>query len=266
MALLVHNIRGELQISTSVATWPLIAFTLGLSTFLLPFGRLSDIYGGARVYFGGLIWLCAFSIAAGFSENAVTLIVLRALQGLGPASLLPSGVKLICSLYRPGPRLNMVFAIYGTCAPLGFFVGILLASVSDEFLGWRWYFWLGAILTGVFLLTTIFALRGIRFAKERGSADMDWLGLVLLVPGLTLTLFAITIGNTFPGKWGSPVCLGTLITGIIFTSGFVYVEGWIAKSPMIAFAKMASPNLKAVLLNLFLGSGCIGIFIQYTNF
>ncbi len=266
MALLVRNIRGQLQMSTSEATWPLIAFSLSLSTFLLPFGRLSDIYGGARVYFGGLIWLCVLSLAAGFSENAFTLIILRALQGLGPAALLPSGVKLICSFYTPGPRINVVFAVYGTCAPLGFFVGILLASVSNEFLRWQWYFWLGAILTGFLLLPTMYAIGGTKFAEKRRSADMDWLGLMLVVPGLTLTLFAITIGDAIPGQWGSPVRVEILITGVVFTSIFVYVEGWIAKSPMIPYAKMASPNLKAVLLDLFLGSGCIGIFIQYTNF
>jgi MFS family permease len=83
------------------------------SAFLLPFGRLADIYGGYPVYMFGLIWFCVWSLVAGFSTNGLMLNWCRALQGLGPAAFLPSGVMLIGSIYRPGPRKNMIFSLYG---------------------------------------------------------------------------------------------------------------------------------------------------------
>lgn len=58
---------------------------------------------------------------------------------------------LLGSIYRPGPRKNLIFSIYGAMAPLGFFIGIFVAGISGQYIGWRWYFWIGSILA--FLMT-----------------------------------------------------------------------------------------------------------------
>jgi MFS family permease len=82
------------------------------------------MYGGYPVYVAGLAWLTIWSLIAGFSRNEIMLNFCRALQGLGPAAFLPSSVMILGSIYRPGPRKNLVFSIYGACAPAGFFIGV----------------------------------------------------------------------------------------------------------------------------------------------
>ena len=76
----------------------------------------------------------------------------RALQGLGPAAFLPSGVMLMGSLYRPGPRKNLVFSIYGTMAVIGFFVGIFASGIIGQYIYWGryrvssfWWFWFSLV-------------------------------------------------------------------------------------------------------------------------
>lgn len=108
-------------------------------------GRIADIYGGFPVYVGGCAWYCVWSLIASFSTNELMLNMCRAIQGLGPAAFLPAGLQLLGSMYRPGPRKNLVFAIYGSMAPLGFFVGFFFAGVSAEYTTWRWYFWIGEL-------------------------------------------------------------------------------------------------------------------------
>jgi MFS family permease len=81
------------------------------------------MYGGYPVYLFGLVWFCIWSLIAGFSTNELMLDISRAIQGLGPAAFLPSGVLLMGNVYRPGPRKNIVFSLYGGSAPLGFFFG-----------------------------------------------------------------------------------------------------------------------------------------------
>lgn len=92
------------------------------------------MYGGYPVYLGGLAWFCICSVIAGFSQNQLMLDFCRALQGLGPAAFLPSGVMLLGSIYRPGPRKNLVFSLYGGAAPLGFFLGVFFAGLTGQFL------------------------------------------------------------------------------------------------------------------------------------
>lgn len=79
-----------------------------VSCFLLPFGRLSDMYGGKIMFVLGIGWLVLWSVVAGVAQNELTLDVARACAGLGPAAFLPSSVMLMGCVYRPGPRKNLV--------------------------------------------------------------------------------------------------------------------------------------------------------------
>ena len=111
----------QLDIPQAAAVWPASAFSLAIASTLLIFGRLGDMWARFPVYVGGLTWLLAWSIVGGFSINPIMLDICRTLQGLGSAAALPTGIMLLGSQYRPGPRKNLVFAIYGTSGVLGFF-------------------------------------------------------------------------------------------------------------------------------------------------
>lgn len=126
----------DLNIPQASSTWPASAFSLTVASFLLIFGRVADMFGGYPVYVAGLLWLTLWSLIAGFSTNEIMLNFCRALQGLGPAAYLPASVMILGRTYRPGPRKNLVFSIYGACAPLGFFAGIFFAGVTAEYTTW----------------------------------------------------------------------------------------------------------------------------------
>lgn len=151
---LLPTLIRELGIPQASSVWPATAFSLVIASTLLVFGRLGDMYGGYPIFLGGLAWLLIWSIIAGFSVNPIMLDICRALQGFGPAASLPTGVMLMGSLYRPGPRKNLVFAIYGTSAVFGFFGRIVVTGLVGQFLRWGFFFWIGAILTAITLATS----------------------------------------------------------------------------------------------------------------
>ncbi|KAK1030144.1 hypothetical protein LTR33_017138, partial [Friedmanniomyces endolithicus] len=70
---IIPTLVRELDIPPASTTWPASAFSLVLSSFLLPFGRLADIYGGFYVYLAGCIWYCVWSLIAGFAQNELML-------------------------------------------------------------------------------------------------------------------------------------------------------------------------------------------------
>jgi MFS family permease len=131
----------KLGIPQAASVWPATAFSLVIAGTLLVFGRLGDKYGGYPIFLVGLAWLLVWSIIAGFSVNPIMLNICRALQGFGPAASLPTGVMLMGLLYRPGPRKNLVFAIYATSAVFELFGGIVVAGVVGQFLRWGFFFW-----------------------------------------------------------------------------------------------------------------------------
>lgn len=84
VTVLVPELTEPLGIPPARVTWPVAAFSLVVSGFLLPFGRLADIYGGKWVYVIGIVWTSVWGLVVGFSQNEIMLDVCRAIQGLGP--------------------------------------------------------------------------------------------------------------------------------------------------------------------------------------
>ncbi|KAJ0425057.1 MFS general substrate transporter [Aspergillus carlsbadensis] len=251
----------ELDIPQAARVWPATAFSLVISGTLLIFGRLGDIWGGYPLFFAGLAWLLIWSLIAGFSSNPIMLNICRALQGLGAAAFLPTGVMILGSLYRPGPRKNLVFAFYGTAGVLGFFGGIAIAGVVGQFLNWSWYFWIGAILAAVTLTASICAMPYAALQNDaRKKVKMDYPGAICIFCGLILTIFAITQSAHAPTGWRAPYIPATFVLGILFLAGAWYVERNVASDPLLPASLFAVKSMTPLLIALLLLYGTWGIF------
>ena len=187
----------------------------------------------------------------------------RALQGLGPAAFLPSGVMLLGSVYRPGPRKNIVFSLYGGAAPLGFFAGVFFAGLTGQYLTFGWYFWIGAILIFSTILAAIWAVPNDYAERRAMGVRMDWMGSFLIVSGLVLVVFAITDSSHAANRWTTPYIYVTLVIGALLLGFAVYVEGWTASAPLLPSSLFKVPYLKPLILALFLSYGVLGIFLLY---
>ncbi|UPL01102.1 hypothetical protein LCI18_012036 [Fusarium solani-melongenae] len=254
----------ELDIPQAASVWPATAFSLVIASTLLVFGRLGDMWGGYPVFMWGLAWLLAWSIIAGFSINPLMLDFCRALQGLGAAAFLPTGVMLMGSLYRPGPRKNLVFAVYGTSAVFGFFGGILMAGIVGQFTRWGFYFWIGAILTAITLLTSVLSIpRPHSKDQPPSKAKMDYPGAITIVCGLVLVVFSILQSAHAPAGWRTPYIPACLILGVLSLLAAGYIETRVAAQPLLPASIFTTPCMSPLLLALFLLYGTWGIFSVY---
>ncbi|KAM0275920.1 hypothetical protein ACHAQH_007262 [Verticillium albo-atrum] len=256
----------QLDIPKASQTWPSSVFSLITGAFLLPFGRLGDMYGGYAVFNAGLIWMLVWCLIAGFSQNYIMLIVCRALQGLGCAAFLPAGIMLLGRTYRPGPRKNLVFAIYGAFAPLGFFIGILFGGIAGESLTWRWYFFLGTIILAIVCVAAIVSIPRDFTPKPPTGMHMDWWGVATIVPGLILVVYAITDSSQAPQGWASPQIIVALILGVLLLIAAFYVEARVASNPLLPADLFAAPYMKVLVVALFFAYGTFGLFLFYSTF
>ena len=260
---LLPTLIQELDIPQASSVWPATAFSLVIASTLLVFGRLGDMYGGYPVFLGGLAWLLLWSIIAGFSVNPVMLNICRALQGFGPAASLPTGVMLMGSLYRPGPRKNLVFAIYGTSAVFGFFGGIVVAGLVGQFLRWGFFFWIGAILTAITLATSYISIPNTKGEQKPSDVAMDYFGAVTIVCGLTLVVFAITQSAHASMGWRTPYVPVCFVLGMLSLCVATYIEARVASQPLLPASIFATPAMKPLLIALFFLYGTWGIFSVY---
>ncbi|SPJ88782.1 related to multidrug resistance protein [Fusarium torulosum] len=263
--IILPSLAVTLEIPDSVRTWPAAVINLTTAVLLLPFARLSEIHGGRFIFLGGHAWLIIWSIIGGFSQNPTMLITCRAMQGLGPSAFLPSSVAIMSRIYRPGPRKNLVFSMFGAFSCIGFYSGIIFGALSAQVFGWKWYFFIGA-----FFCVSIFITGILTVPKSQGDPQlglkMDWLGTATVVPGLSLVVFALTDGGNAPRGWRTPYVYIALILGIVFLALFVYIEGWKTSQPLMPAEVFKTKYMTRLVFALFMCYGCFGLWLFFASF
>lgn len=265
--IILPDLSRALDIPPGSQTWPASVFSLVTASFLLPLGRLADMYGAYPVFNFGLVWFFAWSLIAGFSTNYQMLIAARALGGLGPAAFLPTSIMLIGKIYRPGPRKNIVFGLWSAFAPVGFYIGIIIGGATTQLLTWRVYFWVGAGIMAVVSAAAFMTVPNDMAAtrEENAHITMDWWGVVTIVPGLVMLTFAITDGAHAENGFATPYIIATCVCGVVFLVAAVYVEGWVAKQPLLPFDLFQAKYMKRLTVGLFFIYGIFGIFLFYAS-
>jgi MFS family permease len=104
---------------------------------------------------GGAI-LIVFSLANGFVDSYAAFIVMRALTGIGGGLIMPSGVALIKNIVPPGKTRNITMGFFAASAPIGGWVGALLAGIFTEYTEWKWMFFFLALFSAVTFIPLYF--------------------------------------------------------------------------------------------------------------
>ena len=178
------------------------SLTCGCTLLLL--GSLADIFGSRRLYLIGCSLQCLSSLACGLSRTGTQLIVFRAFTGLSSSCCLPSAVSIINHTFPPGRKRSFAFAMMGGGQPLGFGSGLLLGGLFAGTIGWRWGFYIAAILAFVVLGLTFWQLPKSLEPKQQATwrrigAQADWVGVVVASASLAMLSYVLAyIGSSFP--------------------------------------------------------------------
>ena len=123
------TIGTALHFSQDSLSWVVNAYILTFGGFLLLGGRMADLLGRRRVFMGGLILFALASLAGGLATNEGQLIVARAVQGLGAATLSPAALSIVTTTFRDGAERNKALGVWGAVAGSGGAAGVLLGGV-----------------------------------------------------------------------------------------------------------------------------------------
>jgi predicted MFS family arabinose efflux permease len=150
----LRAIGNDLDADLGDLQWVVSAYMLTLASLILVAGSLGDIVGRRRVFLVGVIWFAVASVLCGLAPNPLTLIVARALQGVGGALLTPGSLAILQSGFRPEDRARAIGAwsgLAGVSTAIGPFLGGWLVIEAS----WRWIFWINVPLAAVVVLVTL---------------------------------------------------------------------------------------------------------------
>lgn len=128
---------ADLGMSQSALQWAVTAFALPSGGFLLLFGRIGDLYGRRKLFLTGLALFGAASLLATFAWDPASFLAGRALQGVGAAAIVPTGMSLLTTTFPEGPARDRALGISGTLLSLGYTVGMVAGGGLTDAFGWR---------------------------------------------------------------------------------------------------------------------------------
>ena len=173
----IPAIAKELSANAVYVSWIPVSFLLSNLIFLLPAGRLADIYGRKRIYLIGNGLFALASLLAGLAQSIEMLLLFRLLQGVGAAMFFSTGMAIISTVYRDhgrGEALGWVVAsVY-----LGLLCGPLIGGWLSDSFGWRAVFLFPLLPLIACLVLGFFKMQGEWFGQA--GQGFDWLGSFLV--------------------------------------------------------------------------------------
>lgn len=204
-------IQADFHMDAVQLSWISTAYLLAMAVGLVPAGKIADIRGRKKVFATGLgVYTFGTGLAI-FANSAAMLIGLRALQGLGAAMFVTTGMAIITSIFPPHRR-GRVIGVYVAAVYIGLSVGPFAGGFLTHYLGWRSIFMIMLPLGLLVLFLTIYYLHG-EWLGEPGQ-QLDIAGCLLYASAI----FALVYGAT---RLPSPLGAVLLLCGVLLFSLFI---------------------------------------------
>ena len=211
------DIQSQYNASAAAVSWvPAIYLLVGAVSVPL-FGRLGDVHGKKRML---ILVMTAYSAAVvldGFSWDLTSLLVFRAIQGLGLA-MFPLAISLVhdeLDAAHVPVAVGLIVSMNGVGSAIGLIVG---ASITESY-GWQANYHLLAPFA-ILLTAMIFVLA--RESTVTAQERIDYAGLTTIGACFTLLLVGLTEGGTL--GWTSAATVGLLAAGAVLGVAIYFVE------------------------------------------
>jgi MFS family permease len=220
----------EINISGNLLLWPASVGSLACGCTLLLSGSISDVIGSKKMYLVGEFFLVLTTVACGVCKTGIQLILFRAFQGVALSLCLPSSVSLITRNIPTGSYRNTAFACFGAGQPLGFSVGLVLGGVFVDSIGWRYGYYIGALLIFAIFLISIFGIPAEQDEEPHSLATMllrmkteiDWIGCFLLSTSLGMFSYVFSVLASGGSHFLAPASLSLFSVAVVLLPIFAF--------------------------------------------
>jgi MFS family permease len=221
--------------------WYASAYLLTNCAFQLMWGKLYTFYIVKWIYLIALFLFELGSLICAVSPSSTTLIVGRAIAGVGGGGVANGSFLLIAYCVPPRQRptlIGLMGAMYGLAAIVGPLMGG--AFTDNPSLTWRWCFYINlplGVLPAVIVVAFISPFTGGGKQGKVSLADqlkqMDLPGTLFLLSAIVCLLLALQWGGTmYAWRNGVIIALLVLATAFFVTFGMIqYYSGDLATVP-----------------------------------
>jgi EmrB/QacA subfamily drug resistance transporter len=249
------TIGRKLHFSETNLQWVVTAYALTFGGFLLLGGRAADLLGRRRIMMIGLAIFTAASLACALATTDWFLILMRGVQGLGAAIVLPAALSIVMNMFPEGAERNKALGAWGAVAASGGTVGLILGGLLTRYLGWEYIFFLNVPIGAAALLLARRIVPESRLETTRRRYDP--FGAVTVTAGLLVAVYALSQAPQH--GWGSARTISLIAVAAVLVLSFLAIETRV-EAPLLPLRIFRLPTVAgANAVSLLLG----GSFFAY---
>jgi EmrB/QacA subfamily drug resistance transporter len=252
--------QRDLHMGVDGAQWVVEAYALFLASLVLVGGALGDRLGRKRVFLAGVVAFAVASALCGAALGALTLVLARAVQGVGAALLVPGSLSLISAAYPDKAARGRAIGTWSAFSAITAAVGPVAGGWVVSHASWRWLFYFNVPIAALVLLLAHHGVAETR--DESAPARMDWLGAFLVTLGLGLVVYGLIDSGRVAGPTGELVLVAS---GLVTLVVFVLVERHGA-TPMVPLSLFRSHTFAGANLLTLLLYGALGVALFFLPF
>jgi EmrB/QacA subfamily drug resistance transporter len=199
--------------------WLFSVYLLAQAVTVPLYGKFADLVGRKPMMMLGIAIFLVSSVLCGFAWSMASLIVFRALQGLGAGAVLPIGQTIIGDVYSVAERARVTGYVAGVWAASSV-IGPTLGGVFSDYVSWRWIFFVNIPIA---IAAMLVLHRSFSETVERRPHRIDYAGASLLAVGASLLILGLLEGGV-AWAWGSGASIAVLASAVVLLVAFGLVE------------------------------------------
>ncbi|KAK1830415.1 DHA14-like major facilitator [Podospora conica] len=208
--------------------WYGSSYLLTTAALQLLFGRIYTFFSVKWVYLTAIIIFELGSLICAVAQNSVTLIVGRAISGVGSAGLF-SGALIILAYSVPLAKRPIYSGAVGSMYGIASVSGPLLGGVFTDKVTWRWCFWINLPIGAITILVIAVFFPDPR--REITNDDtwqqrikrFDPIGTAVFMPAIISLLLALQWGGT-TYAWSSWRIIFLLVLFGVLIAIFLFIQ------------------------------------------
>lgn len=232
----LHQIGIDLDAGAGIE-WVVTSYLLGVCATQPATGWLADRFGRKELFVASVVAFTVASVLCAMAPNLTTLILFRALQGLGGGALLPVGMAMALDLF-PKARQGRAMSLWGMSSMAAPAIGPTLGGWLVTSVSWHWLF---LVNVPIGIVSVVAAVRLLPVTGHRDRRRFDAPGLLYGSVGLSITVLGLSQGGTW--GWRAWSTLGCLVVGVALLVQFV-VHELHRDAPLIELRMFSLPSFR----------------------
>jgi len=185
----LKKIGTEFAMSAVQLSWVSMSYLLASVVFLVPFGRLGDIWGKTKLFLLGTILFGLVTLTCGFSANSTMLITMRFFQGFAAAMMSATLMALVISAFPPEQR-GKVIGLNVSAVYFGSSLAPLIGGFLTDALSWRSLFFINASVSMMVAVLIVWKLN--REWSVITKAKFDFKGSFIYMVSISSLMYGLS--------------------------------------------------------------------------